>query len=339
MMSTKIWSTARAGLLVASASAMVGCATNVKLKVLEPAQIDRAAQTKQIAVSPFEQDTVGLAGKIEATLAKQKLDGQYYFTTVSRNEVDQLLKEQRFQYSGVVDEAKLVEAGELLGAQAFVTGEVTSASARDDRHYEERMQCADKKCNEFRVYKVLCEIRTISMGANIKMIDVAKGDIIHADTYMKSRRWKHCRDDSRSLPSKSAGLELLASEVATDFVYKLTPHYTHMTVSLLEDPDIDYTAEQKKTLSLAIEYIEAGRLDKAERLLGTLLDSTGNRSYVAAYDLGVVKEAQGDLVEAKRLYHLADDLQLEPVDEINEAVMRIDHVMANREKALSQISQ
>lgn len=325
--------------LVSGAWMLTACTTTVKLKVLEPAQIDRAAHTKQIAVSPFEGDTVGLAGKIEATLAKQKLDGQYYFTTVSRKEVDQLLQEQQFQYSGVVNENRLVEAGELLGAQAFVAGEVTSASARDDRHYEERMECANKKCNEYRVYNVACQIRTVSMGANIKVIDVSKGDIIHADSFTKSRRWKHCRDDSRTLPTKSAGLELLASEIATDFVHRLTPHYTTMTVTLLDDPDMDYSAEQKKTLSLAIEYIEAGRLDKAERLLGTLLDSTDNRSYVAAYDLGVVKEAQGDLAEARRLYHLADDLQVEPVDEINEAVKRIDRVMVNREKALSQISQ
>lgn len=326
-------------LIVLIAVAMNGCSKNVKIQVLEPAQIDRAAQTKQIAVSEFKDDTVGLSGKIEALLAKQTLNGKTYFTTVSRDEITRILDEQKLQYSGVVNDAKLVEAGEILGAQAFISGEVISASIKDNRHYEKRTQCVDDKCKEVRSYRVFCITRTIDLSANIKMTDVSKADIIYADAFSKSHQWKHCLDDRNSLPSKSDGLGRLANQIANEFVYKLTPHYTTLSVSLLDDPDLDYSAKQEKTLEVAIDYIEAGRLDKAERLLGTLLTSTQNQSYVAAYNLGVVKEAQGELEDAKRLYLMADQLQQEPVDEINQAVVRIDQVMLKREKALSQISQ
>uniref|UniRef100_Q31E50 Uncharacterized protein n=1 Tax=Hydrogenovibrio crunogenus (strain DSM 25203 / XCL-2) TaxID=317025 RepID=Q31E50_HYDCU len=318
---------------------ITGCSKNVKIQVLEPAKIDRAAQTKQIAVSDFKDDTVGLAGKIEALLAKQTLDGQKYFTTISRDEMDRILDEQKLQYSGVVNDSKIVEAGEILGAQAFISGEVISASVKDNRHYEKRTKCVDDNCKTTRAYLVSCLSRTIDLSANIKMTDVSKADIIYADAYSKSYQWKHCQDDRNVLPSKSDGLARLANLVANEFVYQLTPHYTTMTVSLLDDPDLDYTSKQEKTLDVAIDYIEAGRLDKAEQLLGTLLTSTQNRSYVAAYNLGVVKEAQGELEDAKRLYLMADQLQQEPVDEINQAVVRIDRIMLNREKALSQISQ
>lgn len=316
-----------------------GCSKNVKIRVLEPAKIDRAAQTKQIAVSGFKDDTVGLAGKIEALLANQTVDGQKYFTTVSRNEMDRILEEQKLQYSGVVKDSNMVEAGEILGAQAFISGEVVSASVKDNRHYEKRTKCIDDKCKEIRSYLVSCLSRSIDLSANIKMTDVSKADIIYADAFSKNYQWKHCQDDRNVLPSKSDGLGKLASEIANEFVYQLTPHYTTMSVSLLDDPDLDYTSKQENTLDIAIDYIEAGRLDKAEQLLGTLLTSTQNRSYVAAYNLGVVKEAQGELADAKRLYLMADKLQKEPVDEINQAVVRIDQIMLKREKALSQISR
>jgi len=316
-----------------------GCSKNVKIQVLEPAQIDRAAQTKQIAVSDFKGDTVGLSGKIEAFLAKQTLAGEKYFTIVSRDDMDRVLAEQRLQYSGVVRDSKLVEAGEILGAQAFIAGEVVSASVKDNHHYEKRTKCVDDKCKEIRSYQVFCITRTIDLSANIKMTDVSKADIIYADAYVKSRQWKHCQDDRTLLPSKSDGLGKLASQIANAFVYQLTPHYTTLTVSLLDDPDLDYTEKQAKTLEVAIDYIEAGRLDKAGRLLGTLLTSTQNQSYVAAYNLGVVKEAQGNLEDAKRLYLMADQLQQEPIEEINKAVVRIDQVMLKREKALLQISR
>lgn len=326
-------------LMVLILLSLTGCSKNVKIQVLEPAQIDRAAQTKQIAVSDFRDDTVGLSGKIEALLAKQTLDGQKYFTTVSRDDIDRVLTEQKLQYSGVVNESKLVEAGEILGAQAFISGEVISASAKDNRHYEKRTKCMDDKCKKIRSYQVFCITRSINLSVNIKMTDVSKADIIYADAYAKSRHWKHCQDDRTMLPSKSEGLGKLATLIANEFVYQLTPHYSTLTVSLLDDPDLDYTSKQEKTLEVAIDYIEAGRLDKAERLLGTLLTSTHNRSYVAAYNLGVVKEAQGELEDAKRLYLMADELLQEPVDEINQAVVRIDQVILKREKALSQISQ
>lgn len=307
--------------------------------MLEPAEIDRASHTKRIAVSQFKNDREGLSGKIESNIAKQRLDGKYYFTTVSRSDIDKVLKEQKFQYSGVLEDSQAVEVGELIGAQAIISGEVTNASSSDSSSYEERMECADKDCKKLRTYQVYCTTRSISMGASIKMTDVAKGDIIYADSFSPTRRWKHCQDDSNALPSRAAGLDVLANYIAQEFVYKLTPHYKTVSVELLEDPDIKYDARQKKTLEVALDYIEAGRMDKAEQLLGTLLESTQEQSYVAAYNLGVVMESQGKLKEAQRLYQMADKLQLEPVEQINDAVLRIRETLYKHEKAMSQISK
>ncbi len=43
------------------------------------------------------------------------------FTVVDRSVVDQLLDEQEFSYSGVVDQATAVQLGKLMGAEAVMT--------------------------------------------------------------------------------------------------------------------------------------------------------------------------------------------------------------------------
>ena len=50
------------------------------------------------------------------------------FTVVDRTVVDQLLDEQEFSYSGVVDQATSVQLGRLLGAEAVMTINVTRIS-------------------------------------------------------------------------------------------------------------------------------------------------------------------------------------------------------------------
>lgn len=57
------------------------------------------------------------------------------FTLVDRSVVDQLLSEQEFSYSGVVDPVTAVQLGELLGAEAVMTiniGQITHDSFWDD---------------------------------------------------------------------------------------------------------------------------------------------------------------------------------------------------------------
>jgi len=326
-------------LLMVAVGLTASCTKSIKLKVLEPAKVGRAAQTKQLAVSPFKGDSVGLSSKIETVLSKQQIEGKAFFTTVSRNEVDRLIKEQSLQYSGVLKEDRLVEAGQLLGVQAFVSGEVSAASGQDETFYEERFRCLDKKCQQLQTYQVRCTRRNITLATTVKMTDVALGDIIVAENFSKHRSWTSCVDQMQRLPAISAGLDGLANEVARQFVAMLTLQYRTLEVVLLEDPDIDYNAQQQKTLEVALAFIEAGRYDKADRLLSSLLSATQERSYVAAYNLGVVKEARGEYARAKRLYQLADQLQTKPIEAINQAVVRIDKVIRQYEQAQSQLKQ
>lgn len=318
---------------------MSGCAQKVNMRALEPAEIDRAATTKKIAVADFSNDRVGLSGKIEAKLARFRIDNKSYFTIVSRNDFNRIVEEQRIQNSGLVDEETVVEIGNLIGAQAIISGNVGRATSQDTYFYERRSRCADKKCKEYIYYKVRCKKRVVGLSAELRMVDISEGDIIYADTMNRSRTFTHCSDDSRALPSREMAAQDLAESIANSFIYKLTPHYRNFGVILLEDPDLDYSDEQEQLLEVSLEYIEQGRFDKAEQFLIQLIDSTDSQSYVAFYNLGVVKEAEGNYNEAKEYYENADNLMVEPVEEINAAVLRINSLIDKHQRTQAQLSR
>lgn len=316
-----------------------GCAQKVTIKALEPAEVNRAAITKKISVTPFKNDTIGLSQKLEGRLANQFLDGRPYFTMISKSDFNRLIDEQRRQYSGLLDEEQAVELGNLLGAQALISGNVISQTMNDTHYYEKREECVDKACKEKREYKVKCTNRKIGLGVQFKMVDVERGDIIYGDTLSNSEVWGHCSDDRNVLPSKRQGIEELSDAIIEKFVYKLTPHYVYFRVALLEEPDLEYTDRQEVLLENALAFIDHNRLDRGERLLNELFMQTGRLSYIAAYNLGVVKEAQGQYEDARNFYRIADELAMSPVQEINVAINRIEASIRKQKLALKQIKK
>ena len=326
-------------LLVTFLFFLSGCAMHVKIKALKPAEIDRASTTKNIAVVAFKHDRVGLSSKIESNLARYKIENQLFFTIVSRSNLNQVLKEQKLQNSGLVDTKDIVEVGELIGAQAIISGNVGRSSLNDTHFYETRIGCRDKKCKDVYRYDVRCTKRVIGLSAEIKMVDVTRGDIIYADNMSRSSTYEHCSDDSRIIPSKERVVQNLAVSIANSFTYKLTPHYHYFNVELLDSPDLDYTQNQEELLMNALKYIEHKRYDKADSLLTNLVESTGQQSYVAFYNLGVVKETQGDYKKAKLYYGRAENLTQEPIEAISVGFNRINAVIEESHITSQQINR
>ena len=319
---------------------LTGCAQKVTVKALEPAEINGAADTKLIAVTPFHQDRVNLADKIEASISKQRIDGKPYFTVINRTDINKVIKEQKLQNSGLIDESTAVEVGNLVSAQAIISGSVDQPTLHDDFYYVERTKCKGKgdarKCWKV---KVSCQKRTVALSAQIRMINVTTGSIIYADNVHRQRQWRRCADDTNTLPSKQAAALSLANAIAYNFAYKLTPHYRSISVTLLEDPDLDYSDYQERLLENALLYIEHSRDDKAEQLLRRLLESTASQSYVPFYNLGVIYESRRNFTEAQHYYKAADDLTIEPVEEINLAVNRIQTLIEKEKIAQEQIAK
>jgi hypothetical protein len=49
------------------------------------------------------------------------------YNMITRTEIDSIIKEQNFQYSGFVDDNAAVSLGKLLGAQAIIIGDIAGA--------------------------------------------------------------------------------------------------------------------------------------------------------------------------------------------------------------------
>jgi len=340
---------------LASILLVSGCAQKVRIKALNPAEVGAMASKKKVAVSDFRNDKVGLSGKIEAEIAKQKLDKKRYFTVLSRKDMAKVIGEQKLQSSELMDAATSAKIGKLIGAQAIINGEIASATAESGSYKEDREKCLQYYkgggCAKFRYYKVTCKTTQASVSANINIVNIETGSIIYGDTISKDYSADSCKAGKSSLGlfivdtgpkqilSKGQALNRLASAIANEFVYKLTPNYIYFSVGLLESIELEnVTDAQKEKFKISLEYIKAARYDKAKKLLLSLMDELNGKSYAVAYVYGVVLEATGNFDESKEIYAAADELTLKPVNEINLAVNRIDRLIEKRDEARKQMN-
>lgn len=344
------------GIITASVVAvfMTGCADKVRIQALNPAEVGEMASKKKVAITDFKNDTVGLSGQIESQIAKQKLDKKRYFTVLSRKDLASVMKEQKLQSSELLDATTASKVGALVGAQALVNGEISSAQAESGSYVENKKECLSYYkgggCAQWRFYKVTCKTTQATVAANINIVSVKDGSIIYADNYTKNYSGDSCKAGRRSLGllvvdsgpktilSEKQAINKLAADIANEFVYKLSPHYIYFNVALLDSIEIETEDKHHETLERSIEFIKAGRMDKADKMLNQLMTDVDGKCHTIAYVYGVVKEARGQFDEAKELYTIADDLSTEPVAEINLAVTRIDRLISKRDEARKQMN-
>jgi len=329
--------------VIAATLLMSGCAQKVRIKALNPAEVGSMASKKKVAVTNFKNDKVGLSGKIEAELARQRLDKKRYFTVLSRKNLNKIIAEQKLQSSEMVDASTASKVGKVLGAQAIITGDVASANAESASYKKDAKECLgyykDGSCAKWHFYQIRCNTTQASVSANINIIDVTKGSIIYADTYVKNYSADSCKNSYGQILSKAQAVNELTSNIAKDFVYKLTPNYVYFNVTLLDSIKLDSATDtQKKQFENALAYIKAARYDKAKKILSKLMDAFDGKSYVVDYVAGVVYEATGNLKKAKELYTMADDATTEPVPEINAAMIRIDKSIEKSAEATKQMN-
>ena len=105
----------------------------------EAAQLQEASLENglfTIAMLPFENSTGtnGLESKVEA-YALEALIGvnDPFLKVVDRNNLELILEEQKLGLTGVIDDETAVQVGELIGAQAIMTGTVLSYSQTSGR--------------------------------------------------------------------------------------------------------------------------------------------------------------------------------------------------------------
>lgn len=327
-----------------------GCATKVRINMLQPAQYHEASLTKAVAVLPFSgPGGYEFAAELESVLSGIGIDDRQYFTLVDRASIDKVISEMKFSQSGLVDEKTAVRLGKMIGAKGIYTGVVNRNRYDDSSYTEKRSTCTryeqkrDDKgniyrgaCLQWRNYTVRCMKRVAQFAVTPKLVDVTTGRVLYAKNLSAMTDSSSC-EDTNPLTSDMVLLEQAKEKVKKEFRRDIAPYYTTREIRLLDSTDGITSPEAKDKLKRGIEYADKGRMDSACELWGEARNLASG-SYALLYNLGVCAESRGDLDNALSLYKQSDRMLGKPDDDISLALSRVSEAIKNRSKLQQQMS-
>lgn len=182
-----------------------------------------------IAMIPFENSTSlkGLDSKVAAyALEALTTVNDPFLKVVDRNNLALIMEEQQLGLSGVINEQTAVSVGELIGAQAFITGTVLNYNkidgqpTRSDREGYRQYQV--KKLNtetnkyyyeakyEKTSYREFYDFNKVVISFQYKLVSLKTGEILQSRIIEKEQisetRWTEYEGDVQSLyPSTGSG--------------------------------------------------------------------------------------------------------------------------------------
>ena len=308
----------------------IGCSQKVQIKAVKAAKITNKS-IKNIGVLSFRNDKISQSIQINSAISNVKINNKKYFTLVDKNDIDSILEEQKLNDSGLVNSIKNSSINGLSQIQTLVMGEViandmTSSIFQELRtDYDTCLKTYQSKgntyCSKYKKYKVACQSNTYDVKTNIKLIQVNNGKTIFSNTYAKTSHYKHCSDDSYTLPNKTTENSRLAYEIADDLVKDIAPSYIYFSITLLEDIDIDLTDKQEVLFQNSLEMIEYKRINKANKMLSKLNRELHSKSYVVLYNLAITEEILGNIKQAYEFLKQAEDISLESEGVVEEIVL------------------
>jgi hypothetical protein len=276
-------------LLCVALFAFSGCATKIKVNMLQPAQYHEASLTKAVAVLPFNgPGGREFAAEIEGVLAGIGIDDKQYFTLVDRASVDKVISEMKFSQSGLVDQKTAVKLGKMIGAQGMYTGVVTQNKYDDSPYSERRSTCTqyeqkkDDKgktyqgaCINWRYYNVSCMKRVANFAVSPKLVDVTTGRILYSRNLSSMADSSGC-EDTRPVQSEMVLLDKAKESVKKEFRRDIAPYYVTREIRLMDSTDGITSKEAIDKLKRGMEYADKGRMDSACELWGEARNIAAN---------------------------------------------------------------
>jgi len=173
--------------------------------------------TTRMGVMNFETATqvsyYGDLGSMASDEFIAKMPGNYeFFELVSRDQLDLVIKEQRLNISGLMDESSTTEVGQLKGVNVLLVGKLSSASQdrqegggsstyKEEKEVEDGTEkYIDSEGNEKtrkKYKKVYAYVKFYNKTANgnvtgsFKILDVKTGGITKAETVIGNYKWAH----------------------------------------------------------------------------------------------------------------------------------------------------
>ncbi len=327
-----------------------GCATTVKVTMLQPAPYHEASITKRIAVLPFTgPGGQNFASELEAVLANIYIHDKQYFTLVDRTAIDKTMNELQLSLSGAIDEKTAARVGKMVGAEAIYTGLISLSDCSDSFYKQQRRSCTKReilydksgnaregKCLRWRTYNVTCNKRTANFNCSPKLIDVTTGRILYSRNIL-GVAWAAGCEDSNPIPGKAELIGRAKHDALSQFRLDVAPSPVTRSIELMSSKKGITSKEAKEKLKNGIAYAGKERMDAACELWEEARRLEPEVPSIL-YNLGVCAESQGDFARALDFYRKADKALGNPDDNINAALKRVTAALKSKEKLEEQLS-
>lgn len=320
------------------------CAQKTAIKVTKPAEID-AGSIQRLAVIDFRGP--GYSGANVASVFTSKLFETGFYTMIERAELKRILDEHALSLSGVVDMETAIQAGNILGVQGVIVGDVIGYRCDDRRGREkvkEKVWTGDyeKDANGNVIYEKtlfgkvkkkkyreeFVDVEVIDREANVtlsfRLINVETGQIV-ASREASHSYTKRVRSGETSLPPANEILGNLGLRCVDEFVQMLAPHQVTVQTQF---------AKGSKEVNNGIEFAQNGLWDKAQAVWEEVLQKDPQND-AAWYNLGLAAEAQGYYLEAQDAYDQA--VALKPKKLYMESLKRIREHIEDYRKLQEQL--
>jgi curli biogenesis system outer membrane secretion channel CsgG len=319
-------------------SLLAACSTTIPVKVRKPAQLN-IGSARTVAVMDFDftgrwdfsslekESKKGGALKILArALAKKnkkpdakkaypgsnvsnqlvaKLVQNGYYTVIERAKLDQILQEQSLSLSGLVDEDAAVQVGNMIGAQALITGS-GSYSVSDEGAWEEYTEKKkNKQGKKVDIKKKRYKItRSVNAQITFRIIDVNTGSIIASKTNKASNNKHNSKGKNEDAAVKGLKdwkpiVDNLVSNILDNTVRQIAPHTVTQKREIEEG--------ESKQMESALEYAKRDLWDEAKEIWDSVLEKKSDKEdrIAASHNLGLFYEIFGFFNDAENYYEKA----------------------------------
>ena len=302
----------------------------VSIHSVKPAKVPLRSKDKTITVSKFQNDTTQLSNKIISVLNGTTVKGNKYFTVINQFETDKKLKNLGFVDTGLIRKEESLKIKKATGSESLILGNLSEMKV-SYRFFEENRQRCNKDNKDCYHREVKCKTTNFDLTAFLRVIDLKTSEILFSESINKMKSYRFCEDDQFKIPSNETIKQMLSIEIAHEFVDNLTPVPYSFKVKILTDDEFyKFSEDNKNKMKTILANIKRGRYVKSADLLVDLILDTNNESYIPIYNLGIMKEAMGELIEAERLFYRAEKLCPKPIDEVLDAIVRVKKLQKER---------
>lgn len=268
------------------------CATNYRLNT---------KMTNLIVADLVDQYRGIVDGKSKLLGLKPGKEGQTFvkgvktdfYQVIERDQLQNVLKEQRLSLSGALDENSAAEVGKVLGLDVMIMGDFSYTS--NDEKGTSLLGLSSSGSN--------CLKRTVTMTGTMKIVSVETAQIVGTKKAQAAIYENKCDDQRSAIKRPEEYAEILTENIARQFTDYFTPGYQLVEFEF-EKIKLKEFKDQSKEAS---DYIENGDLDHAFPIFYAMYQEDSYNPKTA-YNLGVLYEMVGAYEDAFEYYKIAYEL-------------------------------